>query len=331
VRVPIVDKVSTGFLRPVPSAAKADNDAGSDLLAPIATPGTSRILTAADGTRLHVRIYGPKSGRPIVLAHGWTCSTEFWRAQINAFSGKYRVITYDQRGHGLSETGKSRFSTDILADDLSLVLKSALRPSERALLVGHSMGGMTIMAWAERYPDEVRKRASGAMLLSTGADSLLAEQLVLPLMVTRSPVGSLIAGNLLSAQVPIRLVPGPLVRYATMGANSTPEQVAFCHSIVAKCPTRVRGRWGHMLGRMHIVEALKSLNVPTTVLVGTSDRLTPPSHAARLADVLSKAGHLSKYVEVPEVGHMTPVEAAELVNTEIQTLLGVAAGQRRAG
>src|SRR3546814_7423242 len=62
-------------------------------------------LTTDDGAIINVRAYGPVDGDPIVLSHGWTCSTEFWYPQVNALAGEYRVITYDQRGHGRSTVG----------------------------------------------------------------------------------------------------------------------------------------------------------------------------------------------------------------------------------
>jgi pimeloyl-ACP methyl ester carboxylesterase len=307
VRVQLVDRVSTELLRLVQSEP---------------------VVESLNAT---VRVYGPKNGRPIVLAHGWTCSTEFWRAQINDLAGKHRVITYDQRGHGLSELGRTALSPDVLADDFSMVLAATLRPSERAVLVGHSMGGMTIMAWAQRHPHEVHKRAASAVLASTAAHSLLREQMVLPWPLRVTPVGAVLTGQVLSAQVPLALVPGNVLRFATMGTRPTAEQVAFCHSIVSKCSTRTRGRWGTVLGKLNIVDALHNLQVPTTVLVGTADRMTPPSHARRLVETLTRTGHLREFVEIPEVGHMSPVEAPEVLNAEIRRLAGAAAAQRRAG
>ncbi|WP_158102180.1 alpha/beta fold hydrolase, partial [Streptomyces glaucescens] len=102
-----------------------------------------------DGARLHVEVHGPESAPPVVLIHGWTCSTAFWAAQIRALAAGHRVIAYDQRGHGRSPASRS-CSTDALADDLEAVLAATLAPGEKAVLAGHSMGGMTVLAAAGR-------------------------------------------------------------------------------------------------------------------------------------------------------------------------------------
>jgi len=82
--------------------------------------------------------------------------------------------------------------------------------------------------------------------------------------------------------------PSPLaqrgVRYVALSTSSSPAQVAFCEEIVLGCRARARSKWGSALSRLDLRESLKSLRVPTTVLVGSADRLTPPSHARRLAE-----------------------------------------------
>ncbi|MDV9192249.1 alpha/beta fold hydrolase, partial [Streptomyces sp. SR27] len=110
----------------------------------------SRELTAvsADGARIHVEVYGPEGAPAVVLSHGWTCSIAFWAEQIRALAADHRVIAYDQRGHGRSPApaGPAGYSTRALADDLEAVLAATLAPGEKAVVAGHSMGGMTLMA-----------------------------------------------------------------------------------------------------------------------------------------------------------------------------------------
>lgn len=85
---------------------------------PYAPPVARRELVAvsADGARLHVEVHGDEDAPAVVLAHGWTCSTAFWAAQIRALAATHRVIAYDQRGHGRSPAGRAH-STTALADD----------------------------------------------------------------------------------------------------------------------------------------------------------------------------------------------------------------------
>lgn len=166
---------------------------------PYAPPVARRELVAvsADGARLHVEVHGDEDAPAVVLAHGWTCSTAFWAAQIRALAATHRVIAYDQRGHGRSPAGRAH-STTALADDLVAVLEAALAPGERAVVAGHSMGGMTIMAAAGR--PEFAERAAAALLCSTGSSRLVAEALVVPVRAGR--VRTRVTGAVLGSRAP---------------------------------------------------------------------------------------------------------------------------------
>ncbi|PWS51584.1 alpha/beta hydrolase, partial [Streptomyces sp. FT05W] len=137
-------------------------------------------VVSADGARIHVELHGPEDAPAVVLAHGWTCNTRFWDAQVRDLAVDHRVVVYDQRGHGRSpEAGPGGYSTRALADDLEAVLKATLEPGRKAVLGGHSMGGMTLMAAAGRAA--VREHGAAVLLCSTGSSRLTAESLVLPL------------------------------------------------------------------------------------------------------------------------------------------------------
>ena len=124
-------------------------------------PSRTVKVRAADGTRLHTEVFGPEDGYPIVLAHGITCAIRVWHEQINDLSRDHRVIAYDHRGHGRSGLPhRSAYSLDHLASDLDAVLAATLRPGERAVIAGHSMGGIAISSWAERHRDRVAEHAS---------------------------------------------------------------------------------------------------------------------------------------------------------------------------
>ncbi|MDQ2722128.1 MAG: alpha/beta hydrolase [Actinomycetota bacterium] len=311
------------------STARADAAAvRADPVAPSLTdpdvPGEQRWVSSADGTRLNVQLHGPKDAPAVVFSHGWTCSTRYWNPQVRALGADYRVITYDQRGHGASANNRGKYGPDVLADDLSAVLDATLEPGQRAVLVGHSMGAMSIVAWAGRYPDEVAGRAGAALLASTGVDGLLAESLVVRLP-TRWPRGVEVVGrSALGMPTPLGR-PSPLayrgVKYVALSPKASPAQVAFCEEIVLGCRARARGKWGSALSRLDLRDSLTHLRVPTTVLVGSADRLTPPGHARRLAEALEHDGHLDELIELPGVGHMSTVEDAPRVNAEIRRLL----------
>ncbi|MFG2650920.1 alpha/beta fold hydrolase [Streptomyces sp. NPDC048436] len=288
---------------------------------PFAPPLAAREMTveSADGATLHVELHGPEGAPAVVLAHGWTCSTAFWAAQIRDLSLDHRVIVYDQRGHGRSAApaGVEGYSTTALADDLEAVLAATLAPGERAVLAGHSMGGMTIMAASTR--PGFREHAAAALLCSTGSDRLVAESTVVPMRAGR--LRTRITRSVLGAKAPLGPVT-PMARrvlkYATMGAGAPPERVEVCARIVHGCPRVVRYRWSHVLDEVALDAGVLELNVPTAVVAGTSDRMTPIAHARRLAGMLPDSLGLT---ELPGVGHMTPVEAPETVTEGIRNLV----------
>lgn len=291
------------------------------LRTPDRQPEVTEIRTD-DGATLHIRVYGPPDGDPIVLSHGWTCSTAYWYPQVNALADRYRLITYDQRGHGHSTVGSLLLGPDVLADDLSEVLKATVREGEKAVIVGHSMGGMSVMAWAGRHPEEVKRFASAVLLASTACDRLIAETTVIPLPTRFPRVPVPIGRAVLSTAMP--LVASPVttraIQYVSLSPYATRAQVQFCENLVRECTPRIRGGWGAALSGLDIHEALDNLDVPTTVLVGDMDRLTPPVHARRLARVLEEAGNLERLVVLPGVGHMSSVENIEEFNREIVRL-----------
>ncbi|MFI8966311.1 alpha/beta fold hydrolase [Streptomyces sp. NPDC053493] len=302
-----------------------------------------RVLTAtsADGSRLHVEVYGPEGAPAVVLAHGWTCSTRFWDAQIRDLAADHRVVVYDQRGHGgspapepgaggngysakgHSTNGSSAkghsttgYSTEALADDLEAVLAATLGPGERAVLAGHSMGGMTLMAAAGR--PLFRQHAAAALLCSTGPSRLTAEALVVPLR----PGGlrTRLTAAVLGAKAPlgpVTPVSKKILKYATMGPGTAPERVDACARIVHACPRGARHGWSQVLAGLDLEAGVRELRLPVAVLVGTADRLTPPGHSRAMAAALP---HCTGLVELAGTGHMTPVEAPEAVTAQIREL-----------
>jgi pimeloyl-ACP methyl ester carboxylesterase len=285
---------------------------------PYAPPVPARELTAvsADGARLHVEVHGAEGAPAVVLVHGWTCSTAFWAAQIRDLAADHRVIAYDQRGHGRSPAS-DLCGTDALADDLEAVLAATLAPGENAVLVGHSMGGMTLMAASAR--PRLREHAAAVLLCSTGSSKLVAESRVVPMRAGR--LRTRITRSVLGSRAPLGPVT-PLARrilkYATMGPGSSPGMVEACTRIVHACPRRVRYAWSVVLDLLDLDDGVRQLVVPTAVLVGTADRMTPAVHARALVAALPNCVGVT---ELAGLGHMTPVEAPELVTGRIRELV----------
>ncbi|MFQ6850372.1 alpha/beta fold hydrolase [Streptomyces sp. 35M1] len=281
-------------------------------------PAAELTARSADGSRIHVELHGPEEAPAVVLAHGWTCNTRFWDAQIRDLAADHRVIAYDQRGHGLTpEPGPGGYSTNALADDLEAVLAATLATGRKAVLAGHSMGGMTVLAAAAR--PGLREHAAAVLLCSTGAARLTAEALVLPLR--EGALRTRLTTAVLGAKAPlgpVTPVSRKILKYATMGRGSAPERVDACARIVHACPRRARVEWGHVLAELDLAEGVRALRVPTAVIAGADDRLTPPVHARAIADALPVGLGLT---ELTGMGHMTPVEAPEAVSAKIRELV----------
>ncbi|MEU3791851.1 alpha/beta hydrolase [Streptomyces fructofermentans] len=287
---------------------------------PYAPPAAGRELTAesADGARIHVEVHGPEDAPAVVLAHGWTCSTAFWAAQIRDLAVDHRVVAYDQRGHGRSPSSPA-CSTEALADDLEAVLAATLAPGEKAVLAGHSMGGMTLMAASGRA--RFREHAAAVLLCSTGSSRLVAESLVLPMRAGRARTW--LTAKVLGSRAPLGPVT-PLarrvLRYGTMGPGSAPAMVDACARIVHACPRKVRHAWSQVLAGLDLDSGVRELTVPTAVVAGTADRLTPVVHTRGLVAALPNCVGST---ELPGLGHMTPIEAPELVSGRIRELVGI--------
>ncbi|MGW8374520.1 alpha/beta hydrolase [Streptomyces sp. ODS28] len=278
-----------------------------------APPAAARELTAtsADGSRLHIEVHGRDGDPAVVLAHGWTCSTLFWAAVIRELTADgHRVIVYDQRGHGRSPAAVPHaYTPATLADDLCAVLDAVLEPGEKAVLGGHSMGGMTLMAAARTR--QLNERAAALMLCSTGSHRLLAESRVIPLRSARARTAAhrLVLGAR-APLGPVTPVSRAALKYGTLGPGATREQTEVVARIVHACPTGVRAAWGGVLADLDLHARVRDLRLPTAVISGTADRLTPYPHARGLAEALPDCVGLH---ELAGLGHMTPIEAPEAV------------------
>ena len=293
-------------------------------------------VRSADGTRLHAEVFGPDDGQPIVLAHGITCAIRVWAHQITDLSRDYRVIAYDHRGHGRSGVPPRRdgYSLDHLAADLDAVLEATVSPGERAVVAGHSMGGIAITSWAERHPDRVPDRAAAVALINTTTGDLLRDVQLLPVPPQLAAARVRAAGTLLktfgATPVP-RAIYGPNQRFLSMlavGRDADPAIAAFVHELFASTPPAGRGGWARTLvdhlGPQHI--GLANLVVPTLVIGSEKDRLLPVTSARRIA---KEVPNLAEYVELPG-GHCAILERPDEVNKHLRLLAESVTPARRA-
>ena len=303
------------------------------LKAALDTPLEGRVqeVVAPDGTPLHVEVFGPDDAPTVVLVHGWTCALQSWTHQIQALDEEMRLVAFDLRGHGRSgRPPGGDWSIEALAGDLDAVLRACVPDGERAVVAGHSLGAMATVAWADQHSDEVSERVAGAALISTGLGDLITESLVVgtpgPLQLVKGIVGRAFLGA--SAPLPSATTPlsHRIIRHIACSPNTSPATVAFCEKLVLSARREARGGCGATISGLELREALKDLTVPTSVVVGELDRLTPPVHARAMADVLPD---VTAYVELPGVGHMTPLEAPVEVTAHIRALTARAVEQVR--
>jgi pimeloyl-ACP methyl ester carboxylesterase len=279
-------------------------------------------VASHDGTVLHVETYGPDDAPTVVLVHGWTCTGQFWKHQVRDLRREYRVVTYDHRGHGRSDPAASGdYGIDAFADDLQAILERCVPDGERAVVAGHSLGGMTIVGWAGRHAATVGDRVAAAALVNTGMGDLITESLVIHTPAGLATLRQTIGRAVLSASAPLPKGPTPLstraVQYVALGPKASPAAVAFTEQLVLECPRAARAGVGSTLSRLDLYESIVSLAVPTVVVAGGSDRLSPPGHSHKLAETLPE---LVELAEIPGSGHMTPLEMPDEVTARIRDL-----------
>jgi pimeloyl-ACP methyl ester carboxylesterase len=289
--------------------------------------GRAQRVRSADGTGLHVEVFGPEDGETVVLAHGWTEALRFWTYVIRGLEEKgLRVVAYDLRGHGDSEPAKDGdYGIPRFGEDLEAVLAACLAPGRRAVVAGHSLGAMSIASWAESH--DVERWLHAAALLNTGFGDLIAEHLILPLPGIAQALNTVIARHgFLGNKAPLPRFSTSLsyaaTRYIAFGRDASPAQVAFFERMLITCPPDVRANVGMAMSEMDLHDALPRLTVPTIVIAGADDRLTPPSHARRIAEMLPQ---LRRLTVLEHTGHMTPLERPDVVIealSELATLTG---------
>ncbi|ADG80234.1 Alpha/beta hydrolase fold protein OS=Tsukamurella paurometabola (strain ATCC 8368 / DSM / CCUG 35730 / CIP 100753 / JCM 10117 / KCTC 9821 / NBRC 16120 /NCIMB 702349 / NCTC 13040) OX=521096 GN=Tpau_3656 PE=4 SV=1 [Tsukamurella paurometabola] len=301
---------------------------GAKLIEDYAGPRDDGFVVSGDGTRLHVRSWGPVDGPVAVFVHGWTCNVANFPGQVEHFVGRgYRVISYDQRGHGESEPGAFAYTTGVLADDLHAVLGAAVPKDRKALLVGHSMGAITIMAWAGKYTDEVAERAHHAVLVSTYARDAVPGFIGATLLAPANRFAPRAVGRLgasvLGSPIKVRhnRLHTAVLRYTALCGYSSYGAVRYTEDMVATCPSDVRAEWGRVLAGLDVTDGLQKLTIPTSVVVGQFDHLTPPADAETIAAELRLTGHLDRFAVIRDAGHMLPIEQPEKLNALLDSIV----------
>lgn len=259
-----------------------------------------RHLEVRDGGRIHVVERG--SGPVVVLLHGAGLGVTVWAYQFRDLADRYRLVAIDLRGHGESVPGSEGITIAAMADDVAEVLTALeLRP---ALVVGHSMGGMTLLRLARRQPELVAERIAAVLLLSTAAGIVPA----IGLWNSLGPyVGKavVLAGSFADRAGRAALPEGGLGRGMTrVGFGVSPPQAQLDAALKMMRSSHTSSLAGLVPELVAFDEraVFDDLRVGVTVVVGTRDRLTPPALARELAANLNArllvwagGGHMLMY------------------------------------
>ncbi len=278
-------------------------------------------VSSADGTELHAEVFGLRDGPTLVLVPGWTETIALWTYVIRELRDDFRIVAFDLRGHG--QSGRSPgadYSMERFGEDVEAVLGAVVPEGERAVVAGHSLGGMSIAAWAEHH--DVSGHASAAALLFTGVGGLVGGQLLIHVPRFAQALSDPVARHgFLGARAPLPRFSTPIsaaaIRYVAFGPTASPAQVAFYERMLVACPADVRAAVGLAMADMELHHALARLTLPTLVMAGADDRLTPPAHARRVAQELPRQAEL---IELPETGHMGPLERPKEVSAALRQL-----------
>jgi pimeloyl-ACP methyl ester carboxylesterase len=309
------------------------------------SPAPDRVGTimTPDGVALYYEDNGPADAAVTVIAvHGFCLNRDDFlfqrRAVIEAYGTQARFLAYDQRSHGRSgRSAANKANVDQLGADLELVI-GELAPTGRIVLIGHSMGGMTIMALGQAHPElfAADGRVAGVVLLSTSTGKMAEVTLGLPAFFAR---GGIILPTVMKAmrrQKGIvekgRSEAGDIlwvfIKRIAFGGPVEPGLVEFVAQMIAATPVDVIADFYPALishDKLASLGNLVSTNV--AIVCGDKDVLTPPSHSATMAQALPNA----ELIMIPDAGHQAMMEKPELVNAPLLRLVdaALAAAPRR--
>ena len=268
--------------------------------------GEQRTVTTPDGATLAVTIAGPADGPLVVLSHCWTGSRALWGPVADRLiEDGCRVVLYDQRGHGGSTDGDQVHSIPMLGDDLRAVLTEI--DARDAVLVGHSMGGMSVQSYLTEHPVDFKERVQGVVLVATAA-KVLGRAIPAALATRLMGEGALEWSRRGSV--------GYVMARRSLGRGARRADVELTLDGLARTTGLARAGFLTAMAGMDLHAGLQAIDVPTAVLVGTRDRLTPPRLARELVSSIPGA----RLVVLPGAGHMLPLEAPDQIVHAIRAI-----------
>jgi pimeloyl-ACP methyl ester carboxylesterase len=284
-------------------------------------------VTTPDGVVLHIEVdEGAEADLTLVFVHGYALNLDCWHFQRLHFRGRLRQVFYDQRSHGRSTRSEAeRCRIPQLAEDLYQVLEEVVG-SGPVVLIGHSMGAMTIMRLAQSHPELLGSQVMGVALLCTSAGELTDHspirgipgrtfhRVAEPLMAGLNRIPELVsqgrrAGSDLGYVVTRRMA---------FASDVPPSYVEFASEMLAEIPLEVVADYYPAIGELDEYQALEIVSkVPTVVIGGEDDMITPIEHTARIVEALPN----SEAIRVPACGHLGMIEKHEIFDGALDRLL----------
>ncbi|MFI8217812.1 alpha/beta fold hydrolase [Streptomyces sp. NPDC085932] len=318
-----------GSLRGMPG--KAFSDDGTELYYEV--DDVDPEAAPAIGPRRR-RLFGRKAPAPVtvVFSHGYCLSQDSWHFQRAALRGVVRTVHWDQRSHGRSGRGVAQargesVTIEQLGRDLKAVIDAAV-PEGPIVLVGHSMGGMTVMALADQYPELIRERVVGVAFVGTSSGRLGEVNYGLPVAGVNA-VRRVLPGVLKALgqraelvekgrRATAELFAGIIKRYSFASRDVDPAVARFAERMIESTPIDVVAEYYPAFNDHDKTEALGCFaELPVLVLAGVQDLVTPSEHSEAIADLLPDA----ELVLVPDAGHLVMLEHPEVVTDRLADLL----------
>ena len=255
-----------------------------------------------NGIKMRVSVNG--SGPPLLFVHGFPLNHQMWRAQIEWFQNRFTLIAPDLRGFGASEITQGTVSMEQHADDLNALL-NALKIEEPVIFCGLSMGGYIAWEFWAHFPQRLRALVLCDTRSGSDSEEGINNRLrMVDLVLKHGPksISSSMIPNLISESSQ-RDSPNLTKSLIDMIESTDRQGIAASQ----------RG----MAERKDYADRLTDIQVPTLLIVGSEDRLTPPNVMKPMSSQLPHA----KYCEVPGAGHMSPMEDSILVNQAMEAFL----------
>ncbi|MBZ6087045.1 alpha/beta hydrolase [Streptomyces olivaceus] len=281
------------------------------------------------------RLFGRRAPAPVtvVFSHGYCLNQDSWHFQRAALRGVVRTVHWDQRSHGRSGRGVTqvRDGSPVTIGELGRDLKAvidAAAPEGPIVLVGHSMGGMTVMALADAFPELVRERVVGVALVGTSSGRLGEVNFGLPVAGVNA-VRRVLPGVLKALGQRAELVEkgrratadlfaGIIKRYSFASRDVDPAVARFAERMIESTPIDVVAEYYPAFNDHDKTDALAEFaDLPVLVLAGVRDLVTPSEHSEEIAGLLPDA----ELVLVPDAGHLVMLEHPELVTDRLADLL----------